>query len=182
MSELFRCKPDRLAYEFMAEYPKMVEWWIKRTVEFGGGSYAVFRKHFYKEWKKEWDGYYSQHAQTSSLVAFSGVQLWKKPDERLKIPELKWRFIVVSPREVKIEKGELLFSTKIGEIAHVKIIPEDQRLRRLLVQAENGYWQVGQSIVTPEWAVVSFTSYLDLSTERETLIKELLSAEATPYR
>lgn len=68
LSELFNCKPNGEAYALMIEYPRMVEWWIKRTEGFKGGTFAMFRKTFYKEWKNDWKEYHSQHAQTSCLV------------------------------------------------------------------------------------------------------------------
>jgi len=175
LSDLFNCELDREACELLAEYPKMVEWWIERAEGFSGGSFATFRKKFYKEWKEDWKGYHSQHAQTSCLVAYSALQLWRSPAERLKFSELKWHFAVVSPKLVRIENGWLCFATKLERTAHVRLIPDSPRQKRLIEQAENGYWQIGQSIVTPEWTVIPFTRYVNLTSEGEPFIKELLS-------
>jgi len=175
LSELFKCTPDREAYELLDIYPKMVKWWIEKAAEFSGGSFAAFRKKFYQEWKEDWKGYHSQHAQTSCLVAYSTLRLWKGQVERLKTSELKWSFAVISPLLTRIENGELCFATKIDKTANVRLTPDSPRQEKLLMQAENGYWQVGQSIVTPKWTVIPFNRYIDLTSKREQIIRELLS-------
>jgi hypothetical protein len=91
--------------------------------------------------------------------------------------ELKWNFAVISPRIAKIENRALVFPTKLPKRAHVKLIAENPRQQTLLEQAENEHWQVGQSILTPEWCSVPFTRYLDLASEKDRIIRELLSAK-----
>jgi len=178
LSQIFDCHPDGEAHALMAQYPNMVKWWAGHTAEFTEGSFSKFRNQFYEAWKREWKGYNSQHAQTSSLVAYSALQLSKGNAEKLKSLELKWNFAVISPRIVKIEDCELVFPTKLSRHAHVKLIPENPRQQTLLEQATNKHWQIGQSIVTPEWCDVPFTRYLDLTLEKDHVIKELLSASS----
>ena len=177
LSQIFDCQPDGEAHALMVQYPNMVKWWINRAEEFSEGAFNKFRNQFYEAWKKEWKGYNSQHAQTSSLVAYSALQLWKGDAERSKPLELKWNFAVISPRIVKIEDGTLVFPTKIPKKAHVRLIAENPRQQALLEQAQNAHWQVGQSILTPEWCSIPFTRYLDLTSEKDRIIRELLSAK-----
>ena len=98
--------------------------------------------------------------------------------EKTKSLDLKWNFAVISPRIVRIEDGGLVFPTKLSRHAHVKLIPENPRQQALLEQAANEHWQVGQSIVTPEWCAVPFTRYMDLASEKDRVINELLLAKA----
>jgi hypothetical protein len=177
LSQIFDCQPDGEAHALMVQYPNMVKWWINRAGEFTEGSFSKFRNQFYEGWKKEWKGYNSQHAQTSSLVAYSALQLWKESAEKTKALELKWNFAVISPRIAKIEDCKLVFPTKLPKKAHVKLIAENPRQQVLLEQAQNEHWQVGQSILTPEWCAVPFTRYLDLSSEKDRVIKELMLAK-----
>lgn len=178
LSEIFECQPDGEAHALMVQYPNMVRWWISRAEEFTEGSFNMFRNQFYEAWKNEWKGYNSQHAQTSSLVAYSALQLWKERFEITKSLELKWNFAVISARIVKIEDGTLVFPTKLAKKAHVKLFAENARQQTLLEQAQNEHWQVGQSILTPEWCAVPFTRFLDLTSEKDRFIKELLAAKA----
>jgi hypothetical protein len=177
LSQIFECQPDGEAHALMVQYPNMVKWWISRAGDFTEGSFSKFRNQFYQGWRKEWKGYNSQHAQTSSLVAYSALQLWKESAEKTKALELKWNFAVISPRIAKIEDCKLVFPTKLPKKAHVKLIAENPRQQVLLEQAQNEHWQVGQSILTPEWCAVPFTRYLDLSSEKDRVIKELMSAK-----
>ena len=98
--------------------------------------------------------------------------------EKTKSLDLTWNFAVISPRIVRIEDGGLVFPTKLSRHAHVKLIPENPRQQALLEQAANEHWQVGQSIVTPEWCAVPFTRYMDLASEKDRVINELLLAKA----
>ena len=178
LSQIFDCQPDGEAHAFMAQYPNMVMWWIKRAGAFSEGSFSKFRNQFYEAWKNEWKGYNSQHAQTSSLVAYSALQLWRGTAEKAKPMELKLSFAVISPRNVKIEDGQLVFPTRLSRHAHVKLVPENPRQQVLLEQAANEHWQIGQSIVTPQWCAVPFARYLDLTSENDRIIKELLLTKA----
>ena len=178
LSQIFDCQPDGEAHALMVQYPNMVKWWINRAGEFTVGSFSKFRNQFYEDWKKDWKGYNSQHAQTSSLVAYSALQLWKGDAEKTKSLDLKWNFAVISPRIVRIEDGGLVFPTKLSKHAHVKLIPENPRQQALLEQAANEHWQIGQSIITAEWCTVPFTRYLDLASEKDRVINELLLAKA----
>ncbi len=178
LSEIFDCQPDGEAHAFMVQYPNMVKWWISRAEEFVDGSFNKFRNQFYETWKNEWKGYNSQHAQTSSLVAYSALQLWKERSEKVKSLDLKWNFAVISARIVKIEDGALVFPTKLAKKAHVRLTAENPRQQLLLEQAQNEHWQVGQCTLTPEWCAVPLTRLLDLSVEKDRVIKELISSKA----
>ncbi len=177
LSQIFDCQPDGEAHALMVQYPNMVRWWINRAEEFTGGSFSKFRNQFYDTWKKEWKSYNSQHAQTSSLVAYSALQLWKESAKKTK-PELKWNFAVISSRIAKIEDDKLIFPTQLSKKAHVNLIAENMRQQTLLEQVQNEHWQVGQSILTPEWCAISFTKFIDLTSEKDRLIKELLMTKA----
>ena len=178
LSEIFDCQPDGEAHALISQYPNMVTWWINHAGEFSGGSFSKFRKQFYEAWRRDWTGYNSQHAQSRSVVAYSALQLWKEGSEKRSSLELKLSFAVISPRIARIADGALVFPTKLSKHGHVKLIPENPRQRMLLEQAENEHWQVGQAIVTAEWSVVPFTRFLDLTSEKDRVMKELLLARA----
>ncbi|MGD6805870.1 MAG: hypothetical protein ACQCN4_02805 [Candidatus Bathyarchaeia archaeon] len=173
IAQIFDCQLDREAYAFIAQYPNMVTWWIKRSQEFKEGSFSTFRNQFYDSWKKDWVGYNSQHAQTSSLVAYSALNLSKKKPQTNPI-ELKWNFAVISPRIAKIEDETIVFPTKLTKKAHVKLIAKNSREKVLLEQAQNEHWQIGQSFLTPEWCAVPFTRFIDLTIERDRYLRDLL--------
>ena len=157
----------------IAEFPKMVEWWVEMPKMFKGGSFAHFRKRFYGSWRKEWEGWHSQHAQTSCLVAYTVLQMWRKTGERTR--GFGFRFSVISPRVVWIEGGNLCFSTRIGCTGCVGLFPRNKHQKMLLEQAELEKWRVGQTILTPKWSVVPFTRYLDLAFAGDQYIQNLLN-------
>ena len=176
LSEIFNCQLDREAYAFLVQYPNMVNWWINQTStvtaeEVPAGSFNEFRNHFYKNWKKGWNGYNSQHAQTSSLVAYSVLKLSKQLQTK---EELRYSFAVVSPRIVKIEDEKLVFPTKLSNKAHVQLIPKNPTQQALLEQVQNNHWQLGQSFLTAEWCAIPFTRFLDLTLEKDRYIQDLL--------
>lgn len=178
LSEIFVCQPDGEAHALISQYPNMVTWWINHAKEFSGGSFSKFRKQFYTAWRNAWKGYNSQHAQSSSVVAYSSLQLSKENAAKPVTLELKLSFAVISPRIARIADGALVFPTTLSKHGHVKLIPENPRQQMLLEQAENKHWQVGQAIVTSEWSVVPFTRFLDLASDKDRIIKELLLAKA----
>jgi hypothetical protein len=177
LAQIFNSKPDSEAYAFLELYPKMVSWWITRSPQFRGGPANSFRNQFYQSWKTDWTGYNSQHAQTSSSVAYSILQLNKEPTEKIEPINLKLNVAVVSPRLARIEDGELVFSTRRSRRAHIKLVTDDSRQQILLEQAANGHWQIGQPIVTATWTIMPFTKQINLAEENDRLIKELLSAK-----
>lgn len=170
LSEVFSCKLDREAYAFLVQYPNMVKWWINQE-EVPAESSNEFRNHFYKKWKTDWKGYNSQHAQTSSSVAYSALKLSKQLQTK---EELSYSFAVVSTRIVKIEDEKLVFPTKLSNKAHVQLISKSPIQQALLEQAQNDHWQLGQSFLTAEWCAIPFTRFLDLRLEKDRFIQDLL--------
>jgi len=151
----------------MDEYSKMLGWWTEKAQGFEGGSYAKFRNTYYAAWKERWPDWNSQHAQTSSMVVYSAIQLWKRKSSGPRRLELRVPFAVLSPRVVKVERGLLRVSTTIRGFGYVELIPNSSHQQRLLEQAEKGLWQLGQVIMTREWAVISFIRDVDLVAERQ---------------
>ncbi|MDR0460621.1 MAG: hypothetical protein LBH62_04190 [Nitrososphaerota archaeon] len=162
LSEIFTCRLDSETFGFLSQYYRMVEWWTDHEKE-SFLSFSGFRNQFYKSWRNDWKGYNSQHAQTSSLVAYNMVRLSKGQS----IGELKRSFAVVSPRIAKIEDEKLVFPTKQSKKAHVQLLPKNPTQKTLLEQAQNQYWQIGQIFLTPDWCAIPFTKYLDLTKEKE---------------
>jgi len=127
----------------------------------------------YKEWKENWKGYNSQHAQTSSLVAYSILKSSKQPTTKENMGN---NFAVISPNIIKIEEtNQLVFPTMLTKKAHIQLIPKTSTQQILLEQTQNGYWKLGQTFLTDKWCTIPFTRYLDLTTEKkDPLIQELL--------
>jgi hypothetical protein len=173
LSQILDCQLDGEAYAFLGQYPNMVKWWISRAKEFNEGSFNEFRNQFYDTWKKDWSGYNSQHAQTSSLVAYSALNLSKQKPQ-IKALELKWSFAVISPRLAKIEDKALVFPTKLSRKARIKLIAKTSQQEVLLEQAQNDHWQIGQSFLTPEWCAIPLTRFLDLTVERDMCLRDVL--------
>jgi len=170
LSEIFTCRLDSETYGFLPQYHSIVEWWIDRGKE-PIQSFSVFRNQFYKSWRNDWPGYNSQHAQTSSLVAYNLLKLSRGQP----IGELKRSFAVVSPRIAKIEGEKLVFPTKLYKKAHVQLVTKNPTQKILLEQVQNEYWKIGQIFLTPNWCAIPFTRYLDLTSEKEdALIQKIL--------
>ncbi|MDR0373489.1 MAG: hypothetical protein LBI79_08045 [Nitrososphaerota archaeon] len=170
LSEIFTCQLDSEACTFLAQYPNMVRWWINRGKE-SAKSFGAFRGRFYRDWRMDWKGYNSQHAQTSSLVAYSVLS---RPNQ-VQTGEVRGgSFAVVSPRIVKVEDQQLVFSTMLAKRACVRLFPKNSTQRVLLEQAQNECWQIGQSLLTSQWCVIPFTKVFDLASENDPLIQDLL--------
>jgi hypothetical protein len=146
---------------------------MKQTNESLPISYSELRDKFYQQWRLEWKGYNSQHAQTSSLTAYSILKSKQTPTNQR---ELQCSFIVISPRIVKFEeKEQLVFPTKLSKKARIQLLPKTSTQRVLLEQAQNGYWKNGQIFLTDKWCTIPFTRYLDLTSEKkDPRLQELL--------
>jgi hypothetical protein len=162
LAEIFTCQLDSEAYTFLPQYRSMVEWWIARGKK-SDASFRELRNCFYRDWKTDWKGYNSQHAQTTSLVAHN----IHKFSETQTIEKVQGSFIVVSPRIAKIEDGQLVFPTKQPKKAHVQLVPKNSTQKSLLEQTQNKYWQIGQIFLTPKWCTIPLTRLLDLTKEEK---------------
>lgn len=175
LSELYRCSPDGEALRLMEEFIKMLGWWAERARGFGDGPYARFRNTYYAAWKKRWPEWNSQHAQTSSMVAYSALSLWRKRAKTPRKLELRMAFAVLSPRVVKVEHSLLRISTTIRSFGYVELISNSSHQQKILEQAEEGLWQLGQVILTRGWAVIPFIRDVDLTAERQLELEALLN-------
>lgn len=162
----------------MEEYSRMVGWWAEKARGFGGGSYARFRNTYYAAWKKRWPEWNSQHAQTSSMVAYSALSLWRKRVKTPRMLELRMAFAVLSPRVVKVEHSLLRISTTIRSFGYAELIPNSSHQQKILEQVEEGLWQLGQVILTPGWAIISFIRDVDLTAEKQPELEALLKPSA----
>jgi hypothetical protein len=172
LSEIFTCKLDGETYGLLNHYPTMVKWWVDQAKE-SPVSFSGFRNYFYNAWKSAWGTYNSQHAQTSCLVAYNLLKL--SEGQTRKEEEVKGNFAVISPRIVKIEDGEkLVFPTRPPKKGHVQLLPKNQTQKTLVEQAQNQYWQISQVFLTPNWCVIPFVRYLDLTKEKEDILVQKL--------
>jgi hypothetical protein len=173
LSEIFECRlVGSESYAFLSQFRKFVQWWLDQAC----GSYKSYddlRNSFYGKWRVDWKGYNSQHAQTSSLVAYGLLKSSKQVSAK---ENLGCSCAVVSPSIVKIEEGNLLvFPTGFAKKARVQIVAKTSVQRVLLAQVQNGYWKFGQTFLTPQWCAIPFTKCLDLTSEKnDPLIEELL--------
>jgi hypothetical protein len=171
LSDVFACKLDSEAYSFLPQYLSMVEWWMARgrasTQEFN--NFTTFRNQFYNEWKMDWKGYNSQHAQTSSLFALRALNSKIQNKEALVS-----RFAIISPVSVRIEDKKFIFVTRNAKKAHVELVPKTVAHGVLLDQVQNMYWKIGQVFLTPKWCTISFTRDLDLTKENDATLQEYL--------
>jgi len=172
LSEIFVCKLDSEAYSFFAQYTHMINWWLthgKQTAqEFG--DFNAFRNKFYSEWKTDWKGYNSQHAQTSCMFAFKALNSKVQKSE-----ELQQRFVIVSPVLAKVEeKQTFVFTTLQAKKARVTLVPKTVAQGVLLEQALNMYWQIGQVFLTPTWCAIPFSREIDLTQEKDAILQEFL--------
>jgi hypothetical protein len=171
LSEIFACRLDSEAYNFLSQYPRMVDWWLARGQETirEFSDFATFRSKFYSQWKESWKGYNSQHAQTSCLFAFKALNSKVQSKD-----ELKQSFVFVSPVLAKIEDKTLVFTTSNAKKARVELVPKTSAQCVLLDQAQNRYWQIGQVFLTPKWCIVPFSRFLDLTKESDPTLQEYL--------
>jgi transposase len=174
LSELYGCSPDEEALRLIEEYSIMLGWWAEKAQGFEGRSYAKFRNTYYAAWRERWPDWNSQHAQTSSMVVYSAIQLWRRKPGGPRRLELRVPFAVLSPRIVKVEHGLLRVSTTIRDFGYAELIPNNSYQQKLLEQAEEKLWQLGQVILTPEWTIIPFTKDLDITRERHLELESLL--------
>lgn len=170
LSELFECQLDSEAYAFFAQYRGMVEWWAVRGKE-STSSFRELRNRFYGDWRVDWAGYNSQHAQTSSLVAHNVLKSKVQPVEEVLRGS---SFVVVSPRIARIEGERLVFPTRQAKKAYVRLVPKNSSQKVLLEQVQNKYWQLGQVFLTPKWCAIPLMRFLDLTKEKDTCVQALL--------
>jgi len=57
---------------------------------------------------------------------------------------------------LKLEGDRVRISVMSG-YAYVKLLPNSLHQKRLLQQAEAGFWRLGQAILTRSWIAISFT-------------------------
>jgi len=170
LSELFSCRLDSEGYAFLATYPNMVKWWINQKIE-PNQTFSAFRHQHYRNWRNHWKGYNSQHAQTSSTLAYTTLKsLKEQPMDMV----LQNSFAVVSSCIVKIEDEKLIFPTIHSKKVHIQLNPKISTQKTLLEQAQNMYWQLGQIYLTPEFCVISFTHFTDVTKEKDPIIQKLL--------
>jgi hypothetical protein len=152
----------------------MVNWWLTRGQESDQvfRDFTALRNQFYREWKDIWKGYNSQHAQTSCLLAFSILK--SKVQNKDKAEVLNCSFALVSPALAKVEDEKLVFVTNLHKKAHVTLVPKTSAHCVLLEQAQNKYWQIGQTFLTPKWYTIPFTRYIDPTQENDRPLQKLL--------
>ncbi|MDR2707674.1 MAG: hypothetical protein LBB87_02875 [Nitrososphaerota archaeon] len=171
LSELFECRlVGSESFAFLSLFRKFVQWWLDQAV----GSYRSYddlRDSFYGKWRVDWKGYSSQHAQTSSLIAYGMLKSSNQPSVKENLS-----FAVISPSIVKLEEGgRLVFPIGLAKKACVQLVPKTTMQQVLLEQALNGYWKLGQTFLTDKWCAIPFTRYLDLTKdEKDSLIQKLL--------
>jgi hypothetical protein len=159
LSEIYRCILDEEALALLQEFPRMVDWWIGKArglVESGTRvpiRYSEFRNMYYHEWTREFSGWNTLLAQTSSLLAYTEIGL-RRPWLAKKDLKVKARFAVIYPNIAWIRNGCLRISTKPRIFSYVKLMPKDERQEFLLKQAETKVWRVGQVLLTKEWALI----------------------------
>jgi hypothetical protein len=177
LSEIFRCEPDHEAYVIMSEFPRMVAFWTERGARLKERtSFQNFRAKFIEEWRKLFQEFHSQYAQTSCMVAFSAGGFSKPSDERVRVGLAEREFAVVSQNILRLSGGALHFPVKIcGPAARAVLKPGCGMQREILEQAENGKWRLGQAIVTPGWTVVAFTRFINLGLKEDPCISSLVS-------
>lgn len=172
LSEIFACRLDSEAYSFFAQYPRMIDWWFTRGKESTQPfkNFNAFRNQFYSEWKVDWRGYNSQHAQTSCMFAFKALN-----SNMQKRVEWKQSFVIVSPVLAKVEENQTLaFTTMQTKKARVTLVAKTSAQGVLLEQALNMYWQIGQVLLTPTWCAIPFSREIDLTQEKDTILQEFL--------
>jgi hypothetical protein len=174
VSELYRCELDSEVLRLVKEFGQMVEWWVENGLKTPKKSYSEFRRAFYEKWRRRWEGWHSQHAQTSSMVAYKLLKLSTK--HRISIPTVfKMPLAFLSPWTVKLENKILRVSIGERTYGYVKLFPDSKHQQKLLEQAEAGLWKIGQTTITPRWAIITFTTTLNLQEESKPELENLLS-------
>jgi len=171
LSELFKCRLDSEACAFLPQYVRMVRWWLGREKEVGQ-VFRLYRNMHYVEWKRAWKGYQSQHAQSSSVIAYSALKA--KERNGCEVGVLGDGFASLSSRIVRVEGEKLVFPTVLSRRACVQLIIERGVQRVLLEQAQNRHWLVGQVYLTSNYCVIPFTRFVDLSGELDPFVKDLV--------
>jgi hypothetical protein len=170
VSEPFSCCIDSEGYAFLSKYPDMVRWWLHQGLGLNQ-TFSAFRNQHYSSWKNTYTNYNSQHAQTSSTLAYTAL----KNTTQL-VGEGMWMnsFVVVSSSIVKIEDGKLFFPTRQFKKAQIKLVPKTTTQRILLDQAQSMCWQIGQVLLTHTFCVIPFTKFTDVTAEKDPIIQALL--------
>jgi len=167
LSEVYRYAFNSEAEAILKAFPRMVEWWIERAeqlIESGLSRplrYSEFRNMYYYEWCRDFVGWNTHYAQTSSLVAYTESRL-RFPGQARKGLKARAEFAVIHPNIAWIRNGCLRTTTKPREYIHLKLEPKDRRQALLLEQAEKGIWRVGQVLLTREWALIPFLKEAEL--------------------
>jgi hypothetical protein len=176
LAEIFPCRVDGEARRLILEFRRMVEWWIEKARDSPRTlNYPEFRKRFYREWKEKWEGWNTQHAHTSSMLAYSLIRAYKPPSVRPEKPKFRTPVAVIHYWTVKLENGGLTVSTENGRKAYIRLEAKTRHQQKLLSQAKKGLWKIGQVILTPEWAIISFTKEINLEKENHPEIEDLTS-------
>ena len=157
LSEVFACDPDEDALRLIREFASMVKWWAERAGGFRGKSYGALRKENYRAWVERWPNHHSQLLHTSAITAYSLLKLSKKPEDRPKSVNLNLPYAVLHPKMLMLEGDRVRISVMRGGYAYVKLLPNSLHQKRLLQQAEAGFWRLGQAILTRSWIAISFT-------------------------
>ncbi|MCL1976673.1 MAG: hypothetical protein FWG55_00960, partial [Candidatus Bathyarchaeota archaeon] len=118
------------SFAFLSLFGRFVQWWLDQAV----GSYRSYddlRDSFYGKWRVDWKGYSSQHAQTSSLIAYGMLKSSNQPSVKENLS-----FAVISPSIVKLEAGgRLVFPIGLAKKACVQLVPKTAMQQVLLEQA-----------------------------------------------
>lgn len=159
LSEVYPCEPDEEVLKLVEEFAEMVRWWAERARGFQGKDYTALRRAFYADWVKRWPEANRQLIHTSASVAASRVKLQRSAEERPKSPDVEVSYAVLHPKMLKVVGGRLRVSLARGEYAYVHLKPKNDYQQRLLRQAEDGLWRLGQAVLTKSWVLLTFTSY-----------------------
>jgi hypothetical protein len=157
LSEVYVCKPDGEALRLIEEFAAMVRWWAEKAKGFPGRDYTGLRKTFYAEWVQKWPTLSRQLIHTSACVAASKLKLQRSVEERPKHPDVEVSYAVLHPKMLKITRGMLRVSTAKGQYCYIQLKPKNSYQKRLIEQAEEGLWQIGQAVLTKSWVMIPFT-------------------------
>ena len=157
LSEVYACEPDGEALRLIEEFAAMVRWWAEKAKGFPGRDYTGLRKAFYAEWVQKWPALSRQLIHMSACVAASKLKLQRGVEERPKRPDVEVSYAVLHPKMLKVARDMLRVSKAKGEYCYVQLKPKNSYQRKLLEQAEEGLWQVGQAVLTRSWVMIPFT-------------------------
>jgi len=179
LSEVYVCEPDGEALKIIEEFAAMVKWWAEKAKGFPGRDYICLRRAFYSEWVQRWPTLSRQLIHTSASVAASKLKLQRSVEQRPKRPDVEVSYAVLHPKMLKVTRGMLRVSMARGEYCYVQLKPKNSYQERLLEQAEEGLWRIGQAVLAKSWAAIPFTcEELDETAFRA--IKELLAEPTAP--